>query len=275
MQIETVLRSASSLIRRGRFTEALHLLQAVSAAGNNHLYHCLLADALQRTGHNLEAELIAGRGIRSAMSSPDLLAHYHFVLGNVLRDRGDNRKSIDHFLSAEKSVISDIELLCWVQFRLLSSIPGTSGNQASLRVSRLKSTLARCGEARPLATFHLWIAKTETIHGNLNGARRHLRVAESLLKQVDDAWLQALFAITSFGVSYHCGDIAAARKWAHLAVEQSAVSGHHETLLASHANLGHIELSIGNLSEAEHCFQTALDVCEEGFAWLSRNHRQD
>ena len=161
-------------------------------------------------------------------------------------------------------MISDVELLCWVQFRLLSSVADIGGSQAGLRVSRLKSTLARCGEARPLATFHLWIAKTESIQGNLNGAQRHLRIAESLLKQVDDAWLQCLFAITSFGVSYHCGDIAGARKWAHLAVEQSEISGHHETRLASHANLGHIELSVGHLSEAEHCFKTALEFCEEG-----------
>jgi hydrogenase-4 transcriptional activator len=267
MQIETCVRSASALMRRGRFTEALAVLKRGDSPVNNHAHTCLLADALQRTGHNSEAELLSRQAASSVSTPSDAYARYHFVLGNVYREYGDRSHSLDHFRSAEQAVSSDLELLCWVQLKLLSDTGAVSATEVAIPpVSRLKATLARCGEPRPLAAFHLWLAEAESTKGNLRGAQQHLHIAGSLLERIDDAWLQGFFAINSFGVNYHCGDILSARKWAHLAVEHSNVSGHYGARRASHANLGHIELAVGHLSEAEECFQTALGFCEDGSA---------
>jgi DNA-binding NtrC family response regulator/tetratricopeptide (TPR) repeat protein len=258
---------ALGLMRHGRFTEAVKTLQRPGLQNDNLQHQALLADVLQRTGRNEQAEAIAARCIRGTKAPSDVTARCHFVLANVLRERGDMRKSIDQYLAAEKSGGSDIELLCWVQLRLLAAISEVNGGEAAMsRVSGLKLSLARCGEARPFAAFHLWIAETESTRGNLTAARRHLRIAESLLKQVDDAWLQGYLAINSFGVSYHCADILEARKWAQIAVEQSRLSGHNGARRAAQANLGHIQLSLGRLSDAHKCFQIALEYCEEGSA---------
>jgi hydrogenase-4 transcriptional activator len=267
MQIETCIRSGSALMKRGRFNEALAVLQRVDSPGHNHAHTSLLADALQRTGHNTEAQLLTARAAKSMIAPSDPSARYHFVLGNVYRDHGDRRHAIDHFRLAEQAISSDLELLCWVQLRLLSDTAAVSPTEAAVQgASRLKASLARCGDARPLAAFHLWLAEAESTKGNLRSAQQHLRIAGSLIQDIDDAWLQGFFAINSFAVNYHCGDIPSARKWANLAIAHSDTSGHLAARRASHANLGHVELAVGQFAKAEKCFQTALDFCGKGSA---------
>ena len=196
-----------------------------------------------------------------------MAARYQFILGNAARERGDIQQAIRSFQAAERLVEADLELLCWVQLRLMTTLADLAGSPTVMgRLVELKRTLARCGDARPFAALHLWIAETESNRGSLDNAQRQLRIAQSLLMQVDDVWLQGYLAINSFGVSYHCANMAEAQKWAELAIEYAKLSGHRGARRAAHANLGHIELSLGRLIEAEECFLSALKYCEEGSA---------
>src|SRR4030095_8234890 len=189
MDVEKQIQSALLLMRRGRYVEALEKLQRVSPQHPQN--QSLLADLLQRTGNNRQAESIALQGLKHSRDKSDVAARFHFVLGNVLREKGQLKQAAERYLASEKAVSADIELLCWIQLRLVPAVSEPNGNEAATsRVADLKRTLARSGEARPFAAFHLWIVEGECTRGNIAEAKRHFAIAETLLKQVDDAWLQ-------------------------------------------------------------------------------------
>ena len=55
------IHTASQLIRTGRYLEALRTLRVlVTARGRDPLIRALLADVLQRVGHNTQAQEMAG-----------------------------------------------------------------------------------------------------------------------------------------------------------------------------------------------------------------------
>lgn len=266
------VQNAERLMNRGRFLEVVTILRPrsfppSSSAGSTQLRQCLLADALQRTGDNREAESLASEHLKLLTNSPPLAARCHFVLGNVLRERGDARSAIGHFQIAEKMANDDVELSCWVQLRLMAAIGDLAGNQIAIaRLGGVKRVLTRFGDPRPFAALHLWISEAESTQGNLRHARRHLRIAESLLAQVDDMWLRSYLASNSSCVSYHCAEISEARRWAELAIECSQISGHCKSQRAAHANMGRIEFSEGHLVNALRCFESALAYSEPGSA---------
>jgi DNA-binding NtrC family response regulator/tetratricopeptide (TPR) repeat protein len=254
---------ASALMSRGRFSEATKVLNELQQRRSSPAAQAFLADASQRTGDYQRAELLASGVSADPRNPQDALARAHFVLGNLHRDRGNVHSAIHEYQIAKQWAGSDRELGCWIGLRLIAAIAEANGTKAALlQIPSLKTDLARCGEPRPFAAFHLWIAETETTQGNLAPARKHLAIAARLLRNVDDAWLQGYLAINSFGLNYHAAEIPEAKKWAQRAIEQANISGHLGAKRASFANLGHIELSLGRYAEAERCFRTALTTCE-------------
>ena len=263
------LESALTLLRRGRYADLVELLERSPAADVGRRSHAvrqaLLADALQRTGHNDRAKLLASQNSRHSMA--EVSARCHFVLGNVYRERGEIAKAIEHFQISGTSSGSDTELACWAQLRLLGAVAEFNGVQGAIaRLGEVRQALTRFGDARPFAALHLWFAETECTRGHLLNARRHLGSAVSLLGQVQDVWLQGYLAINSSVVSYHCAEFAEARRWAEVAINCAEVSGHRGALRAANANLGHIEFSQGHLTLAHDYFQVALRCCETGSA---------
>jgi DNA-binding NtrC family response regulator/tetratricopeptide (TPR) repeat protein len=260
----TDVTSALRLVRGGRFSEAVELLDRHPARHINRVNEALLADALQRTGQNDRAESIASRMLQANPRSADASGRCHFVLGNVYRERGTLAKAIEHFQMSTALAVPDFELACWAQLRLIAAVAELSGIEAAMcRMGELRSAMARLGDPRPFAALHLWLAEMETTRGHLDNARRHLSRAEGLLDNVEDVWLQGYLAINSSVVSYYCAEIDKARRWGQLALAFAQLSGHRGTRCAANANLGHIELSGGNLSKAGEYFQVALDWCEE------------
>lgn len=266
----TDLLGCVSLAKRGRFAEALanlRRLQISSKEPTYSTYQLLIADSFQRTGQNEEAKNIVKRLLESPNASEVVLARSHLILGNVAKDRGESSLATDHFRRALARADSakDAELVCWAQLRLMASTADLGGVSAGMTLlSETKRCLTRFGELRPFIALHLWIVEAESKNGFLDNARRHLRIAESLLDQTDDMWLRGYFAINSFGVCYYSADIQQAHKWARMAVEYSTVSGHAATRRAAYASLGHVEFSRGNIDEAEKYFRHALDYCETG-----------
>ena len=58
------IHTASQLIRTGRYLEAVRALQAlVTARGRDPIIRALLADVLQRVGHNAQAQEIASEHV--------------------------------------------------------------------------------------------------------------------------------------------------------------------------------------------------------------------
>jgi DNA-binding NtrC family response regulator/tetratricopeptide (TPR) repeat protein len=264
---EGALHIALQLMKRGRFADAvLSLRDETRVQGPSHaLRWALLADALQRTGKNIEAEQIAHKCLGVNPSAPEVAARCRFVLGNIFRERGDIRGAITQFQSAATLAENDLELACWAQLRLMTAIGELAGSHSAMaRLTEVNRCLARLGDARPFAALHLWIAEVETTRGSLDSARRHMRIADSLLGKVDDAWLRGYFAINSSCVSYYSAEMSDAQRWAESAIEATKVSGHAAGRRAAFANLGHIEFSLGRLRHAEDCFRRALEASDRG-----------
>ncbi|HKY21621.1 MAG TPA: sigma 54-interacting transcriptional regulator [Vicinamibacterales bacterium] len=261
--------AALKLIRGGRFSEAVTFLDQStkgmgSARRSDPVRESLLADALQRIGHNDRAESIASRHLDIKSGRFDSSGRCHFVLGNISRERGNLAKAIECFQLSATAATSDFELACWAQLRLIGAVAEHNGIQAAMsRIGEARSALARSGDARPFAALHLWLAEMESTRGHMSNAQRHLSRAEALLAQVEDVWLQGYLAINTSVVNYCCAEIDEARRWAELAIGFARASGHRGTRCAANASLGHIEFSEGHLSKAGEYFQVALDCCED------------
>ena len=263
------INAALDLIRCGRFSQSAETLQRLRGGINGHkkrhpLVEVLLADCLQRTGHNSEAEAIVARSLQTAS---EYSARLHLVLGNALRSRGNLSKAIEHIQIAVASANSDQETCCWAQLRLMAAIGELNGREAAIaRLEEVNKTLARHGDARPFAALHLWFVETDTMRGDLDSAQRHLTTANSLLSQVDDVWLRGYLAINSSVVHYYHAEIDEARRWAEAAIVLARESGHRTTKRAAYANLGYFDYSVGQFASAEEHFQIALECCERGSA---------
>lgn len=261
------LHTALDFFRHGRFSETVATLRRScernkSFRRSDPAAEALLADALQLIGQNAEAQLIASRNLQA---SSEHHGHFHLVLGNVLRARGDISKAIEHLQIAVATAEPDRDLCCWAQLRLMAAIGELSGRDAALaRLDGVTRTLTKCGNARPFAALHLWFVETDTMRGDLRSARRHLKTADSLLSQVDDVWLRGYLAINSSVVHYYHAEIEEARRWAETAILCARQSGHRTTKRAAHANLGYFEFATGAFSAAEDHFQIALESCEQG-----------
>jgi tetratricopeptide (TPR) repeat protein len=227
----------------------------------------VLADALQRVGHNDQAEAIATRTLGALASVPAANARCHFTLGNVFRDRGETERAIEHLqiAAALSLTASDLELSSWVQLRLMVVLGELGGIQTAMaRMDEVKQVLTRFGDARPFAGLHLWLVEVESMRGNLENARKHLNTADSLLSGVEDVWLRGYFAINKSALHYYSAEIPEAKRWAEIATDCAKESGHRATQRAAHANLGNIEFALGNHIRAEECFDVALRCCEPG-----------
>jgi DNA-binding NtrC family response regulator/tetratricopeptide (TPR) repeat protein len=257
-------------MRRGRFSEAVDALQPSAQQPHGHLNphaESLLADALQRLGKNERAESIALRSLQITSLASELKARYHFVLGNIYRDRGETAKATEELQRAIALAGDNVELLCWAQLRLLAAIAELAGpDTAMARLDEVKRALTRFGDARPFAALHQWLAQFETARNNLDEARRHLKAADLLLGSVDDVYVRGSHAVSCSVVHYFCAEIVEACRWAEAAILYSQQSGNRSTIRAAHANLGYISFSLGQFERAENLFQVALDCCEGGSA---------
>ncbi len=260
-----VTHEARRLLRLGRFADALSSIDASSPIHADPSRSALVADLLQRTGDNQRSHQIAKEILKHNPKTGDAASRSLFVIGNVLRDRGELTAAISSFQAALKSVGEDAELACWIQLRILAAISDLAGPEtAATRVGEVKRRLTKLGDPRPFCALHLWHAEADTTRGRLDSAHRHLQIAQTLLVNIEDAWLSGYLATNSFGVSYYSAEIKEARHWAETAIHYAKLSGHAAARRAAFANFGQIEFALGRTSVAEDYYRQALECSEPG-----------
>jgi DNA-binding NtrC family response regulator/tetratricopeptide (TPR) repeat protein len=264
------LTGPTGLMKRGRFLEAIECLQQYSLLRHDPLHerhNVLLADALQLTGNNEEAErlsrdLVSRRGVAGLT-----LATCHAILGNIARDRGNAADCFQHFEKALAlaRTIQDRDVTSSVSLRLMAHAAEDNGTDIAAGMALdVRRQITQSGDPIALASLHLLLAKLEGKRGLTSTARRHLQAGKSILRKHENVWLEGSAEIDEACLAFLASDIDAAFEHASSALRTAAVSGHAATRRAACANLAHIHLSKGEFQQAEHYFNDALARCEHG-----------
>lgn len=264
------LAGPTGLMKRGRFLEALAYLQHYSPPRHDpfHEKHqVLLADALQLTGHNEEAERLSHDLIGKRGAASLTLATCHAILGNISRDRGNTAVCSQHFEKALTfaRATRDRDVTASVSLQLMSHAAEDSGTDiATGMMPEVRRQITQSGDPVALASLHLLLAKLEGKRGLTFTARRHLHAGKSILRKHENVWLEGSAEIDEACLAFLASDIDAAFRHASSALRTAAVSGHAATHRAACANLAHIHLSRGEFKQAERYFSDALARCEQG-----------
>jgi DNA-binding NtrC family response regulator len=115
----------------------------------------------------------------------------------------------------------------------------------------------RAAEPHLTALLHESVARQEAQVGNLAQARRHLRIASSLLETHPNAWLQQLCEINAFCIEFFDSDLPLAEEHLDRAKRFGRISGTSESTVLN--NLGHLYLETGKFAKAERIFAGLAD----------------
>lgn len=240
-----------SLLRSGRFGDVI-LARDASPQPCSLEDRLSVAEALARKGDSEAARSLVQDILRSR-EADSLRAHCEMILGLVARDLGLVQKALQHLqhssrLARDRGQLAQEARSLLAVFRILSEREHPQV-VASL-LSEVRSLAIRAGEPHLTVFLHESVARQEAQIGNLDEARRHLRIAGSLLRLHPNSWLEQLCEINAFCVEFSSCDIPLAQQHLDKAGALVTDSG----LLADTVlnNLGHLYLQMGQLEEAEH-----------------------
>jgi DNA-binding NtrC family response regulator/tetratricopeptide (TPR) repeat protein len=247
----------------GAFLEALKALQHTAADGQHARdeLHLIRAELVERTGNVVAAERSARELLRRTSINGAAKARCLTLLGMIALEAGRSHEAVDllsHAIStAEKCGLS--EAATWAKLRKLVAVAETSSPAAvSGLLSNLRQAVLGLGHPAITIALHLFVAEIESRRGVTETAWRHLRVANAILQNHRNYWLQGLADIDALCLAFLDSDLGAARLHAERALKVALRSGHRQTHLAAISNLAHIDLAQGQLDIAETRFAQAL-----------------
>ena len=132
-------------------------------------------------------------------------------------------------------------------FRLLAERQPRGVVSTILQDTRVLVT--RLGDAHLAASLHESVARYEAQAGNLDEARRHLRVARELLSAFPNMWLEQLVAVNEFCVEFSQCNLGKAEERLRHASSLEGTTGSLTQAIAN--NLGHIQIQVGKFTDAE------------------------
>ena len=144
-------------------------------------------------------------------------------------------------------------------FRILSE--RQTREIASSALQEVRTLVTRAGDPHLSASLHESVARHEAQVGNLDEARRHLRVATELLTTYPNVWLEELVAINRFCIEFSECNLARAEEQLKQANSLEDTSGSLGQIIAN--NTGHLLLHRGRFVDAEKTLQNTAD-CNVG-----------
>jgi DNA-binding NtrC family response regulator len=243
-----------SLFRHGRFeeiasdnTSGLREVQRLPSLD----HQLLIAEAMARTGRLESASHIA----RQIVSRPECGAAHaksEMILGTVARDLGHIEEAVERLQRSlhsakEKGEVAQAARSALALFRIVSE--RQPPEVVSLLLADVRRLTIRAADPQLTALLHESVARQEAQVGNLEQAKRHLKIATSLLEAHPNAWLHQLCEINAFCIAFFDSDLRLAEEHLDRARRSGTISGTSESTVLN--NLGHLYLQIGKFAKAE------------------------
>ena len=264
--IEETLSTVRSLVKAGRLAKALALIETQprpSSVGLKNLVDTLRAELLQAAGRNDEARETADR-TKSVDLPPELKARCQMVLGQICSEQEDPARSTKHFQKAIRLAtgVGEMRLVCFAQSKLLTTIADISEPGPVLVLMReTQRNVTALGDPQSAADFHTRVAQIEAKRGDHIRAKHHLSAAKMMLKADPNIWLEGSLNLSASAIHFLSFELDAAHRFAESALSCARESGHARTSMAATANLGLLDLHLGNLESAEKHLTEALKLC--------------
>jgi DNA-binding NtrC family response regulator/tetratricopeptide (TPR) repeat protein len=174
------------------------------------------------------------------------------VLGLVSRDSGQMDDAIRRLqqserLAKEHGQLAQAGLSALIVFRILAE--RQSQDVANPMLSDVRRLVIRAGDPHLTALLHETVARQETQSGNLDEARRHLRIATRLISEFPNAWLEQYCALNAFCLDFYACDLVGAQQHLEHALALTPITGALESAIAN--NEGHLYLQFGHVARAE------------------------
>jgi DNA-binding NtrC family response regulator len=243
--------SVESLFRLGRFKEILSSVEKrrdPALTGDELL---IVAEAMTRTGQLDRAKRITVDLMQGPLQRHSR-ARCEMILGLVARESGLFHEGLQKLQMSARLAKEGGDLQCaatslLLALRMICENQPVRGVETILADARVLTT--RAGDPQLTALLHETVAKHEAQMGHLDEARRHLRIANSLLEAYPNAWLEQLCALNGFCIEFLNSDFRKAEKQLQRARELSQITGALESIIAN--NTGHLQIQLGKFSSAE------------------------
>ena len=263
-----LLNEVTTLQNRGRFAEALTLLEGANGSRTDRIEHEVLqAELYERVGRYTDARSFCDRLLRRQEPSGEQKARCECTLGLLNTDEGHTERAQTHFQRAVAlaRAARSLRLSCVAQLRLILLLADKSGHQSiAPLVAQARSDVTKLGDPSISATLHIFMGAIETRRGLLANGVRHTELGLRMLTNEENLWLQALADNTLVAASLMTSDIVGGIDVARRALESAERSGAAAMRRAALANLGNLYYQLGDFVSAVTYFEKARAVLSTG-----------
>ena len=222
------------------------------------------ARCLQAVGRNDEVRGATAQ-LRSSSLAGGLKARCEMVLGQICLEQEDPARFTKHFQKATRLAtnVGEMRVACFAQSKLLTTIADISEPDSVVVLMReAQRNVAAFGDAQVTADFSTRVAQIEATRGDYVQAKNHLRIARLMLEADPNAWLEGSLNLSASAIYFLSSELDVACRFAQKTLICARISGHARTRMAATANMGLLELHLGNLESAEKHLAEALELCE-------------
>src|SRR3954469_4959952 len=258
---------ARRLARAGRYGDALQSIGTTPSASERTDVAALRAELLERVGDISGARMLAERLLtsRSLAGGDASMCHFVIARAQLMERRFDAATASLQKAVAIGEAAGDLERAFSARLRLLDVVAEHAGPDATVPLAaELRAAALKNAGPGVLAALHLFVGQAEAKRGLIVSAHRHIRIAESLLADVDNVWLHGNLHHLLAAVATMRADFKTALHHARLAVSCAEQSGVGISIFAGHGNLANLLHFTGDYEGATHHIQLALKRAPEG-----------
>jgi DNA-binding NtrC family response regulator len=240
-----------TLFRLGKFKEVASAFEKRPDLSYDAEQLLIIAEAMVRIGQVSRAKRIVMDLSQRPLSAP-LQARSELVLGLVARESGLAEEGLLRLQTSARLARDAGDLQCaatslLMALKIVSETQPIRGVESIL--ADVRALTIRAGDPHLTVLLHESVAKHEGQVGNLDEARRHLRIATGLLESYPNAWLDQLCVLNAFCIEFLNSDLKSAERHLKRANKLAEITGALEPVVAN--NIGHLQIQLGRFSDAE------------------------